>query len=404
MPIDFTGHSCCGCSACAAVCPADAISMTTNEKGFVYPRTDPEKCVNCELCIKVCPVQEACTSRDADPQIFAAQNKDQTVLKASSSGGVMTSLFLDFLDHGGTVWGAAYDDDFTVRHCRASSKEETTLFRGSKYVQSDFSRVCKGVAEDLKKGGPVLVTGTPCQVSGLLKYLAAIRADTTHLYTCDNICHGVPSPMIWKDYLDIIRNRTGSEIASVNMRSKETNWEKQSFQLKLSSGKEPEIIKQFSYNELYLSSTGLRPSCFECKYTSFSRAADLTVADFWNFRQEKLPFAADGGVSEILVNTTKGQQLLSILKASCHIAPISRKAAWQPHLMYPIDKPGNYDRFWEAYGKAKSIPEKETLLRAASKGSAMKRIIRTVNPILRRIGLYTLAGKAYRAVCRKKSK
>ena len=404
MPINFAEISCCGCSACSAVCPKDAISMKVNEKGFAYPLLNSEKCVNCGLCNTVCAVQDICISSDADPSIYASQHKNRDVLKASSSGGVMTALFDYFLDQGGTVWGAAYDERFEVKHCRASSGEETARFRGSKYVQSDFSQVFKGVAQDLKNGGPVLVTGTPCQISGLLKYLSAVHADTAHLYTCDNICHGVPSPMIWKDYLDIIRDRTGSGIASVNMRSKEQSWEKQSFLLHLSSGEEPEITKQFSYNDLYLSSTGLRPSCFECKYTSYSRIADLTVGDFWNYRQENLSFTADGGISEVLVNTSKGEELLSVLKAACHVAPIGKKAAWQPHLMYPIDKPSNYDTFWEAYAKVKDIHDKEALFRSVSKGSPLKRLIRKVNPVLRRIGLYTLAGKAYRIVCRKKSK
>ncbi len=403
MLIDPT-DSCCGCSACSVVCPANAISMKENGKGFLYPMPDPEKCVKCGLCEKTCPVKEDRVSVDADPGIYAGQNRDRAVLNVSSSGGIMTPLFSYIFDHGGTVWGAAFDNHFHVRHCRASSKEEAALFRGSKYVQSDFSGVFKGVTEDLKKGGPVLVTGTPCQISGLLKYLSAVHADTTRLYTCDNICHGVPSPAIWEDYLAIIREKTGTEVASVNMRSKDTGWEKQSFQLRLSSGEVPEITKQFSYNELYHSSDGLRPSCFECKYTSYSRVADLTVGDFWNYRQEKLPFAADGGISEILVNTSKGEQLLSVLKETCHIAPVSKKAAWQPHLMYPIDKPGNYDAFWEKYVNAESASEKEALLHSVLKCSPVKRMIRKVIPILRRTGLYTLAGKAYRAVCGKKSK
>ena len=45
----------CGCTACYAICPKDAITMIEDEEGFEYPQIDENKCVHCYQCIKVCP-------------------------------------------------------------------------------------------------------------------------------------------------------------------------------------------------------------------------------------------------------------------------------------------------------------------------------------------------------------
>ena len=45
---------CCGCTACASICPQSAITMKEDEEGFLYPIIDELKCVNCKMCIKVC--------------------------------------------------------------------------------------------------------------------------------------------------------------------------------------------------------------------------------------------------------------------------------------------------------------------------------------------------------------
>lgn len=47
-------ENCCGCGACEAVCPADAISLIMDSKGFYYPELNEAKCVGCTLCVSVC--------------------------------------------------------------------------------------------------------------------------------------------------------------------------------------------------------------------------------------------------------------------------------------------------------------------------------------------------------------
>lgn len=48
-------EECCGCTACYAICPKQAINMFADDEGFDYPYVNNEKCVKCYLCLTVCP-------------------------------------------------------------------------------------------------------------------------------------------------------------------------------------------------------------------------------------------------------------------------------------------------------------------------------------------------------------
>ena len=50
-------EECCGCTACKAICPRDAIIMEQDEEGFEYPKTDEDKCIGCCSCIRICPLK-----------------------------------------------------------------------------------------------------------------------------------------------------------------------------------------------------------------------------------------------------------------------------------------------------------------------------------------------------------
>ena len=50
-------EECCGCTACFAICPKDAIEMELDEEGFEYPKIREDKCITCRQCLAVCPIK-----------------------------------------------------------------------------------------------------------------------------------------------------------------------------------------------------------------------------------------------------------------------------------------------------------------------------------------------------------
>ena len=212
---------CCGCTACASICNHDAITMKPDALGFLYPKIDATKCVECGLCEKVCAFNDYYdTSLNlTEPIAYGARQKDLGEVMKSRSGAVFASISDYILEKGGVVYGAGYTDHFRVVHKRATNKEERDEFRGSKYVQSDMNTVFRQVKKDLREGLLVLFSGTPCQTSGLSSYIGSKLR--TNLILVDLVCHGVPGPYLWRDYVAYLEKHQGAPITWVNFRDKE---------------------------------------------------------------------------------------------------------------------------------------------------------------------------------------
>lgn len=211
---------CCGCTACASICVHDAITMQTDTLGFLYPVVNKEKCVDCGLCEKVCAFNDHYdTSQNLlKPNAYAARHKDMCEVETSRSGAAFVAISDYILENGGVVYGAGFTDHFRVVHKRATTKEERDEFKGSKYVQSDLGHVFRQVKEDLKNGLTVLFSGTPCQTAGLNSYIGKKLRE--HLVLVDIVCHGVPGPYLWRDYIAYLEKKQGDKICWVNFRDK----------------------------------------------------------------------------------------------------------------------------------------------------------------------------------------
>ena len=211
---------CCGCSACASICNYDAITMQPDALGFLYPVVDESKCTNCGLCEKVCAFNDNYdTSLNfPEPIAYGARQINIDEVMKSRSGAVFAAIADYVLKQGGIVYGVGYTDHFRVVHKRATTKEECDEFRGSKYVQSDLNGTFRQVKKDLKDGLTVLFSGTPCQTSGLNSYIG--KKLRTNLILIDLVCHGVPAPYIWRDYIALLEKQQGSPITWVNFRDK----------------------------------------------------------------------------------------------------------------------------------------------------------------------------------------
>lgn len=289
--------------------------------GFRRPSVDASRCVSCGMCDRACP---AVSPREPDARASAwwAYAGDGTLRDASSSGGVFGLLARDALSRGGAVYGAAFSPDFrSVRHVRVDSAGDLDAVMRSKYVQSSVGpEVYRGVADDLRAGLPVLFCGTACQVAGLRGYLSGRRVPAGGLLAVDVICHGVPAPRLWSEWVARREGLAGAAASAVNFRSKAAGWLSYSVRYEYRTEKDTAPAARvesgrFSddwYMRAFLANASLRGSCLACP-AKRSCGSDLTLGDFWGV-QSRLPavFEASGdrGVSAVLASTTRGEGAL----------------------------------------------------------------------------------------------
>ena len=276
---------CCGCEACVQICPKKCIDVSRDNQGFLYPQVDKESCVNCSLCEKVCPViNKATPSQNTPSTLYAVKSSDDTIREQSSSGGFFSLLADYVLTKGGIVYGAAFDAAFNVCHSRVDNIADLYKLRGSKYVQSRIGQTFSECKIDLNAGKLVLFTGTPCQISALSYFL---HKEYDNLIKVEVVCHGVPSPMIYQQYLKetVIKDVQDRTITKVNFRTKLGSWKKYFFTVEYEDHGERDMYKECVTDSLYmkgfLSDLYVRPSCFECPAKNFTSRADFTIADFW---------------------------------------------------------------------------------------------------------------------------
>ena len=301
-------EECTGCTACMNICPKNAIEMKTDEEGFTYPFINKEKCIKCKLCENVCPNVKSISTK-SNVKSYAVKHLDLQERKTSSSGAAFIAISDYILNYGGIVYGAAFDEKFRVVHKRAKNKEQRDEFKKSKYVQSDMGEIFKQVKQDLADDRLVLFSGTPCQVDGLKNYLH--NENIEKLYTCDLICHGVPSPKIYSDYLKYITHNYKNKLLSFNFRNKKYGWNSHYESYKLKNKAERTDLK---YRELFYTNLALRPSCYECNYSNLNRISDITIGDFWGIEKVDKKFKVSDGVSLCIVNSEKGKKLFENIK------------------------------------------------------------------------------------------
>ena len=297
---------CCGCTACASICPKDAITMEPDILGFKYPKVDLGKCIDCGLCEKVCAFNDNYDKslNLKEPEIYAARHKDIHEIETSRSGAAFIAISDYILENGGIVYGVGYKDHFRVAHKRATTKEERNEFKGSKYVQSDLDGIFRQVKEDLKQGNTVLFSGTPCQTAGLNSYIGNKLRE--NLVLVDIVCHGVPSPYIWQDYLTYLENKYKSKIIKVNFRDKSRIGWSGHIESFVFANKNKVELDVFKY--LFGKNIMLRSSCGSCVFTNFNRPSDITIGDYWGWEKISKDFNDDNkGCSLLFINTIKGQ-------------------------------------------------------------------------------------------------
>lgn len=302
---------CCGCAACANICPVDCIVMEEDFEGFKYPVVDIKKCINCHKCEEVCPVINV-QPYNKSPDAFLVRAEDEKLLEACTSGGVFSELAVETIKRGGIVYGAVFDNDFVVRHKRITNLEETKYLPGSKYVQSDIENIYKKIREDVISKRRVIFCGTPCQVEGLKRFL---NKNYDNLLLVDFVCHGVPSPKLWRYYVEYIEKKNG-KLKSVNFRSKSLGYHVSVMEEQFEDGKKQiGSARTNLMTKCYFKNVADRPICYECPFKTVSRGSDVTIFDGWSASKYKKDLIDDDkGYTITLIHSDNGKKNMAIGK------------------------------------------------------------------------------------------
>ena len=315
-------QDCCGCTACVSACPVKCISMQPDEEGFLYPKFDREKCINCNKCDKVCPIKNK-LNNTSKIEAICARAKDLEIVKDSTSGGFFTPLAQYVLEQNGAVVGAECSDQNTIEHIFVNDDKDLAKLRGSKYVQSNLENIFETVKNNLESNTIVCFSGTPCQVSGLLSYL---DKDYDNLITIDMICKGVPSPKLWKKYIDYQEKKYKSKIKKVSFRKKTYGYHSGTMELVFENGKKYRGSGRIDYYlKSFYKDISSRPSCYECSFKTDKHPSDFTIFESWH-ASTVVPGLKDDnlGYTSVLINTDKGRK---------HFSKIKDRYEW-----YSIDK------------------------------------------------------------------
>ena len=341
------GKSCCGCSGCEQICPKNCISMKPDSEGFLYPEVDESICIECGICIKHCPILTD-VSRCNIPKVYAAKYKDRGSTFKSTSGGLFIPIAKSVLSMGGVVFGCAYDENLVAKHIKVETEDELYRLQSSKYVQSDTRGIYKQVKTELQNGKEVLFSGTGCQAAGLRSFLGK---DYGNLLITDIVCHGVPSPKLFKNYIDYMGKKLGGTLTSYNFRSKEKRgWD---LYYKAENGQKSKSDYGFfdPYYSAFLYCKTYRESCYECKFANKNRVSDITLADYWGIQKFHPEFFDENGVSLVLVNTEKGQKYLEKIKDKLEIieSDYDKASVMNANLVHPSKRPSCRDSIYDGF-------------------------------------------------------
>lgn len=322
---------CCGCTACENICPVQCISMKEDFEGFAYPEIDKSKCIECGLCEKVCPILKPPTLYNDEIKAYAVRVNEEQILKDSTSGGFITPLADWVLSKDGVLCAASYLNDFSVSHIIIDKdKKESALskIRGSKYVQSDLNNCYLKIKNFLDEKRKVCFVGTTCQVNGLKTFL---QKDYDNLITVDLVCHGVPSPKLWRKYLDEKKREYGAPIVDVAFRNKTYGYHSHTMRMEFENGKVyygsgriDAMMKSF------MSEISSRPICYQCPFKTLNRCSDFTVFDCWH--ADKVVDGLkddDKGFTNLFVHSTKGVDVFNHIRDKYIVYSINYEKAIQ---------------------------------------------------------------------------
>lgn len=305
---------CSGCGVCSTICQKNAISMELDDIGFLKPIINREKCINCGLCNKVCPTENGYGTALGDMKLFSAFSEKQDIRKTSSSGGVGYCLAKKAILQGYKVCGVRYNYDINcAEHCIVDKVEQLEDIKGSKYLQSHSEKAFKQLVLDLNSDDKIkyMVFGTPCQISGLKNVLYSRNLES-RVILVDIFCHGVPSDLVWKQYLNelLINNKlSSSHLKKIVFRDKSFSWHTYYMNIEDKVGKKYIASRDYDcFLQLFTIGAVNNKSCFTCKYRN-NTVADIRLGDYWGARYQD----NEEGFSMVLIATKTGYEAINSL-------------------------------------------------------------------------------------------
>lgn len=318
------GEHCTGCGCCVAVCARNALEMKRSDvDGFLYPRIREEKCVGCGLCEQACPALHIDVGQRTEEfcsKVYAASAIEDEIREQSASGGVFSVFAAGVLEEGGCVVGVAWEGKTSACHRMIQNKSDLVFLRGTKYFQSRMGSIYKEIQQMLGQGKQVLFCGTPCQVRAIGNF-CEMKGIRDRLILVDLLCRGIPSQKAYEHWIWEEEEKQGSRIQFVQMKEKRNGWNKVGTRITFEDGNE----KYYSFYENVFADSFLRDnisvknSCYHCPYKTIKRGSDLTIGDFWGYRNPG--FADNKGTSVVIVNSERGRKLFESVRKKLKTAP-----------------------------------------------------------------------------------
>ena len=384
-------NQCCGCEACVQACPAMCITMHEDDEGFLFPNIDRQRCLHCNKCSMVCPVVRKTSSRWPSA-CYAYRAKDEELLKRTSSGGFFTAAAIKVLENQGVVFGAAINERNEVIHGFIQSFTDIDVLRRSKYVQSRIGSSFIDCKEFLERGRDVLFCGTPCQIKALRAFLGR---GYKNLITLDFVCHGVPSPGVFRTYLSELAARKScriSDVRNINFRYK-TQGFAYSFSYDGLGGTCVENPRENVFLKGFLADIFLRRSCYNCPAKCFTSKADYTMCDFWEVKRVLPEFVNGGvpGVNLVFVNEDP-LRLFANLDNDCAASVVRLEGAIYKYMpvwaLKSVPRTSRRKRFYQAVSHNISIYDAVNRYSDLTLYERIKMMpTRVVNAFLRRVGV-----------------
>lgn len=388
--------NCSGCSACYSICPKNCIEMKADEEGFLYPNVNKNLCINCGLCEKVCPIINKVEEKAFEQEGYLVQNKDEKVRKESTSGGAFSAIAKYVLDRKGVVFGVQYDDNLNVVHSYIENELDLRLYRNSKYVQSKIGETFKQAKIFLDEGRWVCFSGTACQIEGLKKYL---RKDYYKLITVDVVCRAVPSPLLWKKYVEYQKSKYDNNIKNILFRDKSFyGYNHSQISIQLSNGKKVyhNGVESDPMLRAMFSNICHRPSCYDnCIFKKIYRVSDFTIWDCFvvnNFTKH----LDNKGTTRVLIHTEKGINIFNAIKNKINYEKIDVATLIKD--VKEIDTSVKFNFKRDDFFKDLQVLNADDLFNKYFKETLKIKIERIIRRLSAKIGLYGFVRNIYNKI------